>query len=206
MAAEAVNNKHSSMRVEVNQQPITALDAYGSIPIAFEVNAVLDVATTNGEFVLTERKLDRPYVKDYDAIDGEQPHQWASRFDVSNWGVFMAFVEGKPVGGTVVARNTPGLMILEGRDDLAVLWDIRVSPRARGQGVGAALFREAETWAKAKGCRQIKVETQNINVAACRFYARQGCVLRVVNRYAYPTLPDETQLLWYKDLVTVNDI
>jgi len=44
------------------------------------------------------------------------------------------------------------------------------------------------------------VETQNINVSACRLYASQGFELRTVNRNAYPTLPDEIQLLWYKDL------
>jgi ribosomal protein S18 acetylase RimI-like enzyme len=92
------------------------------------------------------------------------------------------------------------MIMLEGRDNLAVLWDIRVAPEARGQGVGSALFRSAEEWAKARGCRQLKVETQNINVAACRFYARQGCVLIRVDRHAYPELPEETQLLWYKVL------
>jgi GNAT superfamily N-acetyltransferase len=159
-----------------------------------------DFCGIRGEFILTERSLDVPYVKDYDAISGGQPHLWARRFDVSNWGVLMAQTEGQRVGGAVVAFNTPGLSILEGRDDLAVLWDIRVSPNARGQGVGSALFRAAEVWAKARGCRQLKVETQNINVAACRFYARQGCVLTAVDRYAYPELPDEIQLLWYKPL------
>ena len=46
----------------------------------------------------------------------------------------------------------------------------------------------------------MKVETQNVNVPACRFYARQGCVLGAINRFAYPDLPDEVQLLWYKTL------
>jgi ribosomal protein S18 acetylase RimI-like enzyme len=42
--------------------------------------------------------------------------------------------------GAVVVLKTPSLTMLEGRDDLAMLWDIRVSPEARGQGVGTALF------------------------------------------------------------------
>ena len=99
-----------------------------------------------------------------------------------------------------MAFNTPGLTILEGHGESAVLWDIRVSPDARGQGVGSALFQAAEAWAKARGCRQLEIETQNINVPACRFYARQGCVLAAVYRFAYPDLPDEIQLLWHKDL------
>lgn len=55
-----------------------------------------------------------------------------------------------------------------------------------------------EAWAAARGCRQLKIETQNVNVPACRFYARQGCVLGAINRFAYREFPDEVQLLWYK--------
>jgi len=62
------------------------------------------------------------------------------------------------------------------------------------------MFKAAEAWSMAKGCRQLKVETQNINVPACRFYAKQGCVLRAIHPHAYPEFPDEVQLLWYKDL------
>jgi GNAT superfamily N-acetyltransferase len=90
--------------------------------------------------------------------------------------------------------------MLEGRSDVAVLWDIRVVPSMRRHGVGSALFQAVEAWASAGGCRQLKVETQNINMAACWFYARQGCELRAVRRGAYPEFPEEIQLLWYKDL------
>lgn len=193
----------SAMRVEVSEQPLAALAEYASVPIAFEVSTILDVAERGkncGQFILTERRLDVPYVKDYDTIAGEQPPLWASCFDISNWGIFKAQFEGKHVGGAVVAFNTPDLIMLEGRDDLAVLWDIRVSPEVRGQGVGSALFRAVERWAEARGCRHLKVETQNINVPACRFYARQGCVLTAVDRDAYPGLPEEIRLLWYKAL------
>jgi len=44
------------------------------------------------------------------------------------------------------------------------------------------------------------VETQNINVPACRFYVRMGCALLAINCMAYPELPGEAQLLWCKDL------
>ena len=86
------------------------------------------------------------------------------------------------------APNTPG-------------WDIRVVPTYRRRGVGAALFEAAEAWALEKDCRWLKVETQNINMAACRFYERCGCVLRSVRGGAYPECPDEVELLWYKALV-----
>jgi hypothetical protein len=44
------------------------------------------------------------------------------------------------------------------------------------------------------------IETQNTNVPACHFYTARGCELGAINRFAYPTLPNEIQLLWYKDL------
>nr|ART39461.1 J331 [uncultured bacterium] len=90
--------------------------------------------------------------------------------------------------------------MLEGRDDLAVIWDIRVSPEFRGRRIGSALFRVAERWARANGCRQLKVETQNINVAACRYYGAQGFQLMEANRHGYPEFPDEVQLIWWKVL------
>lgn len=193
--------------MEAAGDPATALADYASVPIAFQVRSVLDVAGSAdgpGGFVLTERPLDTPYLKDYDAIPGEHPSGWPERFDVSRWGVFAARVEGRREGGAAVAFRTPGLDLLEGRDDVAVLWDVRVAPEARGRGVGAALFRAAEAWARARGCRRLLVETQNVNVPACRFYARMGCVLAAVNRSAYPMLPGEIQLLWDKDLDRQN--
>jgi GNAT superfamily N-acetyltransferase len=90
--------------------------------------------------------------------------------------------------------------MLEGRSDLAVLWDVRVAPPARGRGVAGALFRAAEDWARAQGCRELKVETQHVNIAACRLYARHGCRLAQVNPGAYAELPGELQLIWRKPL------
>jgi len=189
------------MTIDVAEEPMTALAEYALVPIAFRVDHVLDVtARASGGFSLSARKLEIPYMKDYDAVDGEGPLHWSRRFDVSNWTLFTARVAGSRVGGATVVFDTPGLTMLEGRRDLSVLWDIRVAPNARGKGIGSALFEKVKAWTRAHSCRQLKVETQNINVPACRFYARQGCELRAVHHAAYPELPEEIQLLWYKDL------
>ena len=100
----------------------------------------------------------------------------------------------------MVAWNTPGLDMLEGRTDLACLWDVRVHPDRRREGVGSLLFQHCAEWARSKGCWRLKIETQNINVPACKFYADRGCELRAIHPGAYPELPDETQMLWYLDL------
>jgi GNAT superfamily N-acetyltransferase len=193
----------SPMTIELTEEPMTALPAYARVPIVFTVDRVVDVTSRDdgpGGFTLSERRLEVPYEKDYDAIVGEGPLQWARRFNLSNWALFTARVATRIVGGATVAFDTHGLTMLEGRRDLAVLWDIRVSPEARRQGVGSLLFERVEAWAQLHGCRQLKIETQNTNVRACRFYERQGCQLRAIHRAAYPELPEEIQLLWYKDL------
>jgi GNAT superfamily N-acetyltransferase len=66
----------------------------------------------------------------------------------------------------------------------------------------AALFRAAEHWARARGCRRLKIETQNVNVAACRFYQKMGCTLGAIDRFAYPGQPAEVRLLWGKALAS----
>ena len=189
------------MMIDVGTVSEAALVEYCCIPIAFEVEAILDVAVDHANgFMVSERRLEAPYVKDYDAI-ADSPEQWPGRFDTSRWGLIIARVDGRCVGGATVAHDTPGLDMLEGRSDLAVLWDIRVVPANRRHGVGTELFKAAETWSLERQCRQLKVETQNVNVAACGLYARRGCVLRAAHRGVYSQCPAEVQLLWYKDLL-----
>jgi GNAT superfamily N-acetyltransferase len=96
-----------------------------------------------------------------------------------------------------VVENPQGFTLRERRLERGVY-----APDARGLGVGTALFRTAKAWAAQHGCGQLKVETQNINVPACRFYEQQGCTLRTARRGAYEAFPDEVQLLWYKSLVS----
>jgi GNAT superfamily N-acetyltransferase len=175
------------------------LPAYAQVPIAFQVKSRLRVESVNGGLgglVLMEEPV-APYTKDYDALHGEGPTRWDEQWDLSNWGLLGTFRDDHRIGGAAVAWNTPGVDMLCDRSDLAVLWDLRVHSDHRGQGVGGELFRAAAAWARERGCRELCVETQNINVPACRFYARQGCTLGAINRYAYPELPDEVQLLWY---------
>jgi GNAT superfamily N-acetyltransferase len=188
------------MEIHITEETTSTLINYAKIPIRYDVREILDVeANGQGGFTLRGRRLDTPYLKDYDSIKGEGPAQWMQRFDMSNWALFGAHVNGLRVGGAAVAFKTPGLTLLEDREDLVVLWDIRVSPEKRGQGIGSALFQAAEAWAIARGCRQLKVETQNINAPACRFYEAQGCMIGRIQRFAYPEFPDEVQILWSKN-------
>lgn len=194
------------MACDIRQVEGDIASRYREVPIAFRVESILEPEALGAPgIVLHERPCDEPYVKDYDAAvaSDDHPDGWAERWDTSHWVFFAAFDGERPVGWAVIATRTPGMDMLEGRDDLAVLWDFRVHPDRRRAGIGAALFDRSARWAREHGCRQLKIETQNTNVAACRFYAAQGCRLGgiVPGAHAYPPgLHHEYMLLWYLEL------
>lgn len=193
------------MNFQLSEESVATLSEHAAVSIAFEYDTILELTIVDnglGGFVLAERPLAVSQIKDYDAIDGEGPSSWSDRFDVSRWGFIVARSNRQRIGGAVIAFDSAGVEMLERRRDLAVLWDIRVEAAFRCHGVGTSLFQAAEQWSAKRGCRQLKVETQNTNLAACRFYAQQGCTLGAVNRLAYPNLPNEIQMVWYKDLVS----
>lgn len=187
----------------LREEPIDALAGHGQISIAFTVESVLDVVVVDGGLgglLLRESAVPERWVKDYDADDGEGPSRWAERFDVARWGLIGAYDGDDRVGGVVIAWSSPGVNLLQGRTDLAYVWDLRVRPGRRGAGVGTALLHASFDWASARGCREIRVETQNVNVRACRFYEGSGFSLASIDRFAYPGNPGETQLIWRREL------
>ena len=194
--------------MEIKEQTPADLVEYARIPIAFEVMSRYRVeALQNGlaGLALIEEPV-TPYRKDYDAIPNEGPLHWAAQWDLSRWGLFAAFEDGERIGGAAISRQSEVLSALEGHADWAALWDLRVRPDYRGQGVGHRLFAAALAWARTAGCRRLLIETQNINVPACRFYTRQGCILSAVDPYAYGPSLDEVRLLWSYDLGPENTL
>lgn len=196
------------MPVTIDRVDAGQLPRYARVPIRFLVRSQLRVEAAGGGLgglLLTEEAVDPPYVKDYDAQEGggSGPERWPPRFDVSRWAFLLADDGGRSVGGATVVHEAPDVRMLDGRRDLALLWDIRVHPGRRGEGIGAALFRRAAEFARRQGCRQLKVETQNVNVPACRFYLAMGCHLGAIHCHAYagePSVAHEAMLLWYLDL------
>ncbi|UCG82061.1 MAG: GNAT family N-acetyltransferase [Dehalococcoidia bacterium] len=181
---------------------------YSTVPIRFEVKSKLSLDSPNGGLggiVFHEEDVIPPYMKDYDEAKDGAPIPWLERFDTSNWVLFLAREKSIPVGGAAVAFDTPEVRVLRDREGISVLWDIRVHPAHRRSGMGSALFSEAAKWSKERNCKYLQVETQNVNVPACRFYVRQGCMLGDIIRFAYhaPEVAHEVMLVWYLDLVSL---
>ena len=195
-----------SMGITIQQVGAERLSAYAKIPIAFEVRTLFRVDVADGGLGginLREIELSEPYIKDYDAYPDSGPEAWAKRFDITRFDFFMASEGETPRGAATVVYDAPGIDMLGGRKDLVVLWDIRVHPTVRRSGIGTELFEHVVRWSRERDLRQLKIETQNINVPACRFYAGRGCRLGEINRYAYaqdPRVAHEVMLIWYLDL------
>jgi ribosomal protein S18 acetylase RimI-like enzyme len=171
---------------------------YASVPCAFEVShravAVRDGA---GVYQLREEPVEARYFKDYDAIAGNHPRDWAARFDLTRWMFAAAVMDNRRVAGAALALDP---MEAGSAAGTGVLWDIRVHPSHRGVGVGRQLLGFVEQRAREAGIVRVDVETQDINVAACRLYAGAGYVLTRVQPGAYAELPDEVRLDWRKVL------
>ena len=184
------------MSIGIKEETMVALSEYAKVSIAFTVSSryvPVPVGAAGCGWELIEEPVDPPWIKDYDG--GEPPTRWLG-WDTSNWRLISAFSGDERVGGAIVVHDSPELIFLEGLDDLAALWDLRVSPAWRRQGVGSMLFEHVVRYAKRVGCVDLKIETQDINVDACDFYAKHGCILSAVFPDAYPGWPDEVEFNW----------
>lgn len=194
------------MNIKIQQEKLEFLDQYMKIPISFEVNSVYTIIPDTTEFFafeLQERKINKPYIKNFDENISETPLSWGEKWDISNWGLFSAREGETLVGVSAIAWNTNSCNMLKGRTDICVLWDIRVHPDHRRKGIGSKLFETAVKFGKERACKFLKIEAQNNNVSACRFYKKMGCHIGAFDMYAYEKYPEETMLIWYFDL-TLN--
>lgn len=183
----------------ISALPPARLAEYAGIRIAYRVTARLvpDPGSAGGRASFHEVPVAHPYEKDYDHLADSAPLAWPSRFALDRWGLLLAQRDGLVCGGAAIA---PLAEVMDGSalpGDSAVLWDLRVAPESRGQGVGAALFVAARSWAHEKGFAGLLVETQDTNVPACRFYLKMGCRVISYEPAVYESLPDEARLIFH---------
>jgi len=197
------------MSVSIVEEDITRLAEYARVPIGFRVSEVLDeqavAGLIGGQFPIAT-PVESPYWKDYDAYPDGRPTDWPDRFDVSGWTLLAARFGQQRVGGAAIIHADPRIDLLRDCDRCALVWDLRVAPEMRGRGIGSALLEAAERVAVRRGARSMRVETQQINVPACRLYARQGFRVERIVTGAYPDLPDELQLIWRKALAGHSNV
>ncbi|OQA34163.1 MAG: TDP-fucosamine acetyltransferase [Betaproteobacteria bacterium ADurb.Bin341] len=109
----------------------------------------------------SEELLGAPQAKTY-AEDVYDPGEY-----VENPGkaAFLAMLDDTCVGSIRVHKRWNGFAHVE---------DIEVDAAHRNRGVGGLLMDAAVNWARERGLRGVSLETQDNNLAACRFYLKYG--------------------------------
>lgn len=186
-------------QITYTKKQVHDLEDYDMIPMETTVKSVFEISLIDkglGGMKFEEIPV-TPYVHAPSYEEG--PKDWKKMFSLYNWCFYIAYHNEKPVGAIALAYQTEGCNMLKGADDVVVIWDIRVLPTYQRQGIGSKLMDIAYAWAKEKRVRLIKVETQQINVSACKFYLKKGFHLGTIDCYAYGMNPkDEVMLLWYQ--------
>lgn len=143
----------------------------------------------DGDWLAHARPVE-PYPKSY----GFDPVEIEDSIGTDDKALFAVLGDETPVGY---------LALSVGWNRLAVIDDIAVDAEWRGTGAAQRLMQQAIRWTTDKGLPGIRLETQTNNVAACRFYLRQGFTLGGYDRHLYEGLSPgtrETALFFYRFL------
>ncbi|QAW06384.1 GNAT family N-acetyltransferase [Bacillus subtilis] len=139
----------------------------------------------NGVWTYTEERFSKPYFKQY-----EDDEMDVSYIEDEGKVVFLYYVENNCIGRIKIRSNWNGYALIE---------DIAVAKDYRQKGVGTALLHKAIEWAKENRFCGLMLETQDINVSACRFYAKHHFIIGAVDTMLYSNLPtaNEIAIFWY---------
>ncbi len=153
---------------------------------SFSVEAELQLSAENERIAYTIKPV-APYVKHY----GQELYDAQVYIEKPDHAGWLAYVDGQLAGQVLVHENW---------NRFAIIWDIAVEPSCRRQGIGRRLIEHTVAWARGRGLPGVMLETQNINVVACRLYASCGFVLGGFDACLYRgVIPGtrEIALFWY---------
>jgi len=159
---------------------------FGQCDNSFTVKSKLILRAEDGRISYTIVDV-LPYIKSY----GVERTDYAEYADSFNHNICFAYINEELAGQTHVQSYW---------NKYAYISDLIVDTKYRRQGVGRALIEHNIQWAQAKGLSGIVLETQNNNVAACKFYESCGFELRGFDTHLYKGLnpaTDEIALYWY---------
>lgn len=91
--------------------------------------------------------------------------------DHPDLGVILVYRQGQDILGMLNVLYTWSTAL---GSRVALLEDMLVIPEARAAGIGTQLLQYAIDFAQQQGCKRMTLLTDADNVAAQRFYARQG--------------------------------
>jgi streptothricin acetyltransferase len=139
----------------------------------------------NNVWKYTEEIFSEPYFKKYEDDEIE-----ISYIEEEGKVVFLYYLKNNCIGRIKIRSNWNGYALIE---------DIAVAKDYRKNGVGTALLNKAIEWAKEKHYSGLMLETQDINVSACHFYAKNHFLIGAVDTMLYSNFStaNEIAIFWY---------
>ena len=133
----------------------------------------------------TEEIFSEPYFKKYEDEEIDM-----SYIEDNRKVVFLYYIENICIGRIMISSKWNGYAYIE---------DIAVGRDYRRKGIGVALLNKAIEWAKENRLGGLMLETQDINVSACQFYAKNNFKIGGVDTMLYSNLStaNEIAIFWY---------
>lgn len=154
---------------------------------AFEVYGRLEVTYQNNTWSFKEVLFQEPYIKSYDLEVIKLDHYISS----SDRTILYAINKDCVIGQIAIRKNWNKFCYI---DDLAV------KASERHKGIASSLIDHAQDWAQKNNLKGFMLETQDVNLAACRLYIKKGFVLGSLDTMLYNNFDSkgERALIWYK--------
>lgn len=175
---------------EIHKRNVHLLNSFDS---RFTVHSRLVLSAKEGLISYTVEEI-TPFIKQYPQEECDSSGYISSPGRTA----FFAFVDGQPAGQVRLHTHWNRLGYIE---------DIAVDEAYRRRGAGQALLQRALQWARDRQLPGLMLETQDINVDACRLYRKCGFVLSGFDLCLYMGFPEtagETALFWYHSLEKGN--
>ncbi|WP_242234938.1 streptothricin N-acetyltransferase SatA [Bacillus cereus group sp. BfR-BA-01316] len=182
------------MGLLIRKLEINDLDYLPAIDDSFTVNTrlVLSVSKINNKIEYTVEKVPG-YEKSYleDKYDDDEELAYNEYINNPNQIIYIALLHNQIVGVMILKKNWNRYAYIE---------DIKVDKECRELGIGRRLIEQAKQWAKDGNMPGIMLETQNNNVAACKFYEKCGFLIGGFDFLVYKGINeqnDEVAIYWY---------
>lgn len=174
------------MRITIEEIDADNISDVNKCDNEFSIYSKLILQLDNDQIRYTTIKV--PVTKKRYGID---PIDYNSYINNPDRVVFLAYTENDIAGQIILRKNWNSYANIE---------DISVDSRVRRQGVGTALVAQARSWAEQRSLPGMMLETQDNNMAACKFYESCGFQLRGLDSYLNKGInpeTDEVALFWY---------
>lgn len=183
------------MSLLIRELETNDLDNFPEIDDSFIVNArlMLSLSKVNRRIEYTVEDVPS-YEKSYLQKQNENENEelaYNEYINNPNQVIYIALLHNQIIGFIVLKKNW---------NHYAYIEDITVDKKYRTLGVGKRLVDQAKKWAKEGNMPGIMLETQNNNVAACKFYEKCGFVIGGFDFLVYKGLDienDEVAIYWY---------